>query len=48
MSRKLVSSLGYRFKRVVKCFHEVWLDSLYRVHLVINNSKLLDDDKRSH
>ena len=39
MSSKLVSSLGYRFKRVVKCFHEVWLDSLYRVHLVINNSK---------
>ena len=46
MSSKLVSSLGYRFKRVVKCFHEVWLDSLYRVHLVINNSKFLDDDKK--
>ena len=39
MRSKLVSSLGYRFKRVVKCFHEVWLDSLYRVHLVISNSE---------
>ena len=46
MSSKLVSSLGYRFRRVVKCFHEVWLDSLYRVHLVISNSKFLDDDKK--
>ena len=39
MSSKLVSSLGYSF-------HEVWLDSLYRVHLVINNSKFLDDDQK--
>ena len=46
MSSKLVSSLGYRFKRVVKCFHEDWLDSLYRVHLVINSSKFLDDDQK--
>ena len=46
MSSKLVSSLGYRFKRVVKCFHEVWLYSLYRVHLVISNSKFLDDDQK--
>ena len=46
MSSKLVSSLGYRFKRVVKCFHEVSLDSLYRVHLVISNSEFLDDDQK--
>ena len=46
MSTKLVSSLGYRFKRVVKCFHEVWLDSLYRVYLVISNSEFLDNDKK--
>ena len=46
MSSKLVSSLGYRFKRVVKCFHKVWLDSLYRVHLVVCNSKFLDDDQK--
>ena len=46
ISSKLVSSLGYRFKRIVKCFHEVWLDSLYRVHLVISNSEFLDDDQK--
>ena len=46
MSSKLVSSLGYRFKRVVKCFNEVLLDSLYRVHLVISNSEFLDDDQK--
>ena len=46
MSSKLDSSLGYRLKRVVKCFQEVWLDSLYIVHLVINNSKFLDDDQK--
>ena len=43
MNSKLVSSLGYRFKRVVECFHEVWLD---RVHLVISNSEFLDDDQK--
>ena len=46
MSSKLVSSLGYRFKRVVKCLHKIWLDSLYKVHLVISNSEFLDDDQK--
>ena len=46
MSSKLVSRLGYRFKGVVKCFHKAWLDSLYKVHLVISNSEFLDDDQK--
>ena len=47
MSSKLVSSLQYRFNRVIKCFHSVWLESLYRVHLVVCNGEFLTDDEKN-